>query len=151
MVILCKLLWRFSLYWLESLHYWWYHSFLHELLDHLAFLWLYDSISLEFFHLYHLETFHNFYFVVNLNPIQDGLFRGCSRIRGAKRAPLPKIFHTYPTMMKLGTVIPYLKKIKKNVNHVIHLLSSANMSSFSPGFSKFCYIKKYRYGLHFNT
>ena len=26
---------------------------------------------------------------------------------------LPKICHTYPTMMKLGTVIPYLKKIQK--------------------------------------
>ena len=26
---------------------------------------------------------------------------------------LPKICHTYPTMMKLGTVIPYLRKIKK--------------------------------------
>ena len=34
---------------------------------------------------------------------------------GAKRAPLPKICHTYPTMMKLGTVIPYLKKIKKKI------------------------------------
>ena len=31
----------------------------------------------------------------------------------AKRAPLPKIWHTYPSMMKLGRVIPYLKKIKK--------------------------------------
>ena len=30
-----------------------------------------------------------------------------------KKASLPKISHTYPTMMKLGTVIPYLKKIKK--------------------------------------
>ena len=26
---------------------------------------------------------------------------------------LPKICHTYPTMMKLGTVRPYLKKIQK--------------------------------------
>ena len=26
-----------------------------------------------------------------------------------KKAPLPKICHTYLTMMKLGTVIPYLK------------------------------------------
>ena len=26
---------------------------------------------------------------------------------------LPKIRHTYPTMMKLGTVIPYLRKIQK--------------------------------------
>ena len=28
--------------------------------------------------------------------------------------PLPKICHTYPTMMKLGTLISYLKKIQKN-------------------------------------
>ena len=28
---------------------------------------------------------------------------------GSKRSPLPKIYHTYPTMMKLGTVIPYPK------------------------------------------
>ena len=32
---------------------------------------------------------------------------------GAKKAPLPKICHTYPTVMKLDTVIPYLKKIQK--------------------------------------
>ena len=32
---------------------------------------------------------------------------------GAKWSPLPKICHTYPTMMKLGTVIPYPKKIQK--------------------------------------
>ena len=27
--------------------------------------------------------------------------------------PFPKICHTYPTMMKRGTVIPYLKKIQR--------------------------------------
>ena len=27
---------------------------------------------------------------------------------GAKRPPLPKICHIYPTVMKFGTVIPYL-------------------------------------------
>ena len=32
---------------------------------------------------------------------------------GAKRPSLPHICHTYPTMMKFGTVIPYLKKIQK--------------------------------------
>ena len=32
---------------------------------------------------------------------------------GAFLAPFPKICHTYPTMMKLGTVIPYLKKFQK--------------------------------------
>ena len=48
------------------------------------------------------------------NPIQNGHFRGYSRIGGGpKRSPLPKICHTYPTMMKLGTIIPSLKKIQK--------------------------------------
>ena len=40
------------------------------------------------------------------------VFLGCSQMRGAKR-PLPKIRRTYPPMMKLGTVIPCLKKIQK--------------------------------------
>ena len=38
----------------------------------------------------------------------------------------PKVCRTYPTMMKLGTVIPYLKKIQKYIKHVTHPLSSAN-------------------------
>ena len=42
----------------------------------------------------------------SFNPIQDGLFRGCSQMGGQKG-------HTYYTMMKLGTVIPYLKKTQK--------------------------------------
>ena len=59
-----------------------------------------------------------------LNPIQDGPFRGCSRMGGGKKASLPKICH-YPTIMKLSTVIPYLKKIKKYMRHMTHLLTSA--------------------------
>ena len=47
------------------------------------------------------------------NPVQDGHFRGCSLMGYPKKAPLPKICHTYPIMMKLGTGIPYLKKIQK--------------------------------------
>ena len=31
----------------------------------------------------------------------------------AERFPLPKICHRYPTMMKIGAVIPYLKKIQQ--------------------------------------
>ena len=40
--------------------------------------------------------------------------------------------HTYPTMMTLGTVIPYpyLKKIKKNINDLTHPMSSADISVF---------------------
>ena len=45
---------------------------------------------------------------VGLNPIQDGLFSGLLTDGG-----LLKIGHTYPTMMKLGTDIPYLRKIQK--------------------------------------
>ena len=50
---------------------------------------------------------------LNFNPIQDGLFKGCSRMKGAFFEPLPKIRQTYPIMLKLGTVIPYQRKIKK--------------------------------------
>ena len=32
---------------------------------------------------------------------------------GAKSPRLHKICQTYPTIMKLGTVIPYLKKVQK--------------------------------------
>ena len=55
-------------------------------------------------------TFILNYAIFNL---QDGPFRGCSRMRGAKKAPLTKMSHTYLAMMKLGTVKSYLKKIQK--------------------------------------
>ena len=32
---------------------------------------------------------------------------------GGQNAPIPKICHTHPTMIKLDKVIPYLKKIQK--------------------------------------
>ena len=49
-----------------------------------------------------------------LNPIQDGLYGGSSWMGGQKGSlPLPKICHRYPTLMKLGTGMPYLKKIQK--------------------------------------
>ena len=47
------------------------------------------------------------------NPIQDGPFWVRSRMGGVKKAPLSKICHTCPTIKKLGTVIPYLKKTQK--------------------------------------
>ena len=42
------------------------------------------------------------------NPIQNGSFQRCWQ-----KDLLPKICHTYPTMMKLGTGISHLKKIQK--------------------------------------
>ena len=73
-----------------------------------------------------------------------GLFGAAHGWGEGKKAPFPKTCHTYPAMIKLGTVIPYLKKIQKYINHVTHPLSSADISIFSPEITRFCYIKKYR-------
>ena len=40
-------------------------------------------------------------------------FFGAAHGWRGKKAPLPNICHAYPIMMKLGTVIPYLRKIQK--------------------------------------
>ena len=80
-----------------------------------------------------------------------GLFGAAQGWEGGKKAPYPKIYHTYPTMMKLGTVIPDLKKTQKYKNHVTNPLSSADISIFSLEITKFSYIRKYRYRLHFGT
>ena len=58
---------------------------------------------------------------------------------GCKKAPPPvsKICHTYPTLMKLGTVILLYftyRRSKKYINHVTHPLSSAGTSIFSQFF-----------------
>ena len=64
-----------------------------------------------------------------LKPIQNGSFRSCSRM--GRGNPLLKISHTYPTtMMKLNTVISYLKKFQKYVIHVTLPLSSTEISTF---------------------
>ena len=94
-------------------------------------------------------------YIINLdefNPIQDVHFRSCSRMEeegGAKRPPLPKICHTYPTMIKLGTVIPYLKKLQKIYESRDTPPDSTDISIFSPENTKVCYMKKYKYRLHF--
>ena len=58
---------------------------------------------------------NNIYLCICLILFRMGIFRaahGCG-VGGGGGAPLRKIIHTYPAMMKLGTVIPYLKKISK--------------------------------------
>ena len=55
------------------------------------------------------------WFVHIINPIQDGPFRGCSRMDGA----LPKICNTYPIMMKLDNyTIPRVDP--KNMQITLH-------------------------------
>ena len=86
-------------------------------------------------------------------PNSDEPFRVRSRMEGQKVPPplLRKICHIYLTMMKLATVIPYLKKIQKIYESHDTSLSSADVSIFLLEISKVCYIKKYRYRLHFDT
>ena len=74
------------------------------------------------------------------NPIQDGLFPGCSRM-GC----------TYPKMMKLDKVIHYLKEDPKKHVNPKHSLCSADISIFEPEISNQHYTKKYGYSLHFDT
>ena len=50
-------------------------------------------------------------FVYLLQPYSGWVFLGMPTDEG--EAKLPKIFHVYLTMMKLGTFMPYLKKTPK--------------------------------------
>ena len=52
-------------------------------------------------------------FPMILTLFRMGFFGAAHGWGGPFWSPLPKIRHTYPTMMKLGTVIPYLRKIQK--------------------------------------
>ena len=81
--------------------------------------------------------------LVILTLFRMGFFGAAQGWGGRQKANL----HTYPTMMILGSyTLP-----KKDMNHVTHPLSPADISNFSPEISKFCYIKKYMYRLHFDT
>ena len=62
--------------------------------------------------------------------------------RGGKKILLPKIQDAYPTMMKLGTVIPYLKKIQKMYESRDTPFSSGDVSVFSLEISNFYCNKK---------
>ena len=42
-----------------------------------------------------------------------GFFGAAHGLGEAKKPPPPKICRTYPTMLKLGTIIPSLNKIQK--------------------------------------
>ena len=50
--------------------------------------------------------------------------------RGEGEIPLPKICHTFPAMIKPGTVISYLKKIQKIYESRGTPLSSADINIF---------------------
>ena len=90
--------------------------------------------------------------LIRLTLFRMGFFGAAHGWGRNKKAPpsLKSVTHAYPPMMKLGTVIPYPKKIQKYISHVTHPLNSADISIFSLEIIKFCYIKKYRYRLYFD-
>ena len=53
-----------------------------------------------------------------------------------------KTCYTYSTMMKLGTAIPYLKRIEKYKESCKKPLNSAQIKIYSLEPSNFCYIRK---------
>ena len=69
----------------------------------------------------------------------------------SQKGSFTKTCHTYPTMIKLGTVIPYLKEAKKRYELRNTPLSSADISFFSLEINKFHYIAKYGCRLHFSA
>ena len=75
----------------------------------------------------------------SLTLFRMGLFGTTHGWGRGQKEPLPKICHTYPTMMKLGTVIPYPKKIQKYIWITWHtpwvLLTSAFFHQKSANFA----------------
>ena len=80
----------------------------------------------------------------------DERFWGSSWIGGQKRQPSLKRV-TYPTMMKLVTLIPYLKEIQKIYKSCDTPFEYCRHQYFLPEITKFSYIKKYRYRFYFDT
>ena len=49
----------------------------------------------------------------SLTLFRMGFFGSAHWLGEGGKVPLPNICHIYPKMMKLGTIVPYLKKIQK--------------------------------------
>ena len=89
--------------------------------------------------------------IFTLTLFKMGIFGAAHGWGETKRSPsLKSVTHT--AMMKLGTVIPYLNKIQKIYESCDAPPEfSADINIYSLEISKFCYIKKCRYRLHFGT
>ena len=70
---------------------------------------------------------------------------------GVQKGPTPKICHIYPTMMKLGTCIPNLKKTPKMFEWRGIPIGFCWHQYFFTGKQNFSFIKKDRYRSHFNA
>ena len=70
---------------------------------------------------------------------------------GAKRPPSLKSVTHILQWWNLAQLCLTQGRSEKYMNHVTHSLCSADISFFSPEITKFCYIKKHRYRLYFDT
>ena len=86
---------------------------------------------------------------LNLTLFRMGIF-GAAHLWGTERPPSLKSVTHILQWWNLA-VISYLKKIQKIYESCDTSLTSADISIFSLEISKCCYIKKYRYRLHFST
>ena len=111
------------------------------------FYWKLKSIIIKFFSNFFVSFFNSFWmFFWRINPIQDGLFRGCSRAPPS----LKSVTHILQ-WWNLANLCLTQRWSKKYMNRVTLPLISADITIFSSEISKFCYIKKYRYKLYFDT
>ena len=89
--------------------------------------------------------------LILLTLFRIGFFRAAHGWGGGRGQNLSKICHTYPTTMKLDTVIPYLRKFQKLYESPGTPFEFCWHQHFLLEISKFCYIKKYRYRFHLDT
>ena len=78
-----------------------------------------------------LLSYLNFFsFLKILTLFRMGFLEAALGTKGSESPPLHENFHTCPEIMKLGTVILYLKTIQKIYQSMTHLLSSGDISTF---------------------
>ena len=77
-----------------------------------------------------------------------GFFGAAHGWGAAKRLPSLK---SVTSMMHLAQLYLTYGRCENYMNHKTYSLRFADISIFSPEISRFCYIKKYRYRLHFDT
>ena len=83
--------------------------------------------------------------VNSLTLFRMGLIGAAHGWEAKKKKTLPKMCHTYPIMMKLGTLIPYLKKFQKPYKSHDVQLEFCCRQHFLPKISQFCYIMLYQF------
>ena len=97
--------------------------------DFISLLSCFRGISAKSSKQYYLKFPDKYFFLLTI--FRMGLFGAAHGLR-CKNAHLHKICHTYPTMMELSTVTPYLTKIQNIHKHVTNPLIFAGISTFSP-------------------